>query len=63
MEWLYRVMQEPRRLSGRYFLGGPVFIGHVISHAVGYWAAALARNLLPGRKLQHGPLERGSDGL
>ncbi len=63
MEWLYRVMQEPRRLSGRYFLGGPIFVGHVISHAVGYWAAALARSLLPGRKPQHRPLERGSDGL
>lgn len=63
MEWLYRVMQEPRRLSGRYFLGGPLFVGHVVAHAAGYWTAKLARTLVPGRKPQRRALERGSDRL
>ena len=56
IEWLYRVMQEPRRLSGRYFLGGPVFVGHVMAHAAGFWLTALTRTLLAGRK----PPERGA---
>jgi exopolysaccharide biosynthesis WecB/TagA/CpsF family protein len=33
MEWLFRFMQEPRRLAGRYFLGGPIFLGHVAAYA------------------------------
>jgi exopolysaccharide biosynthesis WecB/TagA/CpsF family protein len=59
MEWLYRVMQEPRRLSGRYFVGGPVFLSHVVTHAAGFWIGELARTLWTGRKPQHRPLERG----
>lgn len=43
MEWLYRVMQEPRRLSSRYFVGGPVFFWHVLSHSSNYWAKAALR--------------------
>lgn len=30
VEWLYRFLQEPTRLASRYFVGGPVFIGHVL---------------------------------
>ena len=26
LEWLFRVIQEPRRLSKRYFVGNTVFI-------------------------------------
>jgi UDP-N-acetyl-D-mannosaminuronic acid transferase (WecB/TagA/CpsF family) len=26
MEWLYRVIQEPRRLGFRYFIGMPLFL-------------------------------------
>jgi exopolysaccharide biosynthesis WecB/TagA/CpsF family protein len=59
MEWFYRVMQEPRRLSGRYFVGGPVFLGHVVVHAAGFWITELARSLWAGRKRQHSPLENG----
>ncbi len=71
IEWLYRVMQEPRRLSGRYFVGGPIFAGHVISHVLAAWAGGLARMLQTGRKpsdrrrhhhpLKH-PLKHGGDG-
>lgn len=33
VEWFYRFLQEPRRLAGRYFVGGPVFLWHVMMHA------------------------------
>lgn len=29
-EWVYRLMREPRRLSGRYLVGNPRFLGHVL---------------------------------
>jgi exopolysaccharide biosynthesis WecB/TagA/CpsF family protein len=65
LEWFYRVMQEPRRLSGRYFVGGPVFFGHVAIHAAGFWLSSFARLLGAGRKspaiLPHGPLERSAE--
>lgn len=31
IEWFYRFKQEPRRLAGRYFVGGPLFIWHVLT--------------------------------
>lgn len=45
MEWLYRFAQEPRRLAGRYFLGGPIFLGHVAAYALSDRAASLKRTL------------------
>lgn len=63
-EWIYRLMQEPRRLAGRYLVGGPVFVGHLIAHLVESRLSALARLLQGGRKpSKHRPLERGSDGF
>jgi exopolysaccharide biosynthesis WecB/TagA/CpsF family protein len=59
MEWFYRVMQEPRRLSSRYFVGGPVFLSHVVAHAAGFWVTELAKALWTGRKRQRHPLENG----
>lgn len=51
MEWFYRFMQEPRRLAGRYFLGGPSFLGHVAAYALSKRLGAVRRALLPlGRK-------------
>ncbi len=35
MEWIWRLMQEPRRLARRYLIGNPVFVGHAMAHA---WA-------------------------
>ncbi|WP_094507645.1 WecB/TagA/CpsF family glycosyltransferase [Brucella thiophenivorans] len=29
MEWVHRLMQEPRRLAKRYLIGNPVFLWHV----------------------------------
>ena len=35
-EWLYRLVREPRRLSGRYLIGGPLFMLDVLRQ---WWAA------------------------
>lgn len=38
LEWLFRLLQEPRRLWKRYLIGNPAFIGRVIAqrlHRVG----------------------------
>lgn len=32
-EWIWRLMQEPRRMAGRYLLGNPLFMGRAIAHA------------------------------
>lgn len=37
-EWAFRLLQEPRRLAGRYLIGNPVFIGHVLR-----WRFSVAR--------------------
>ena len=31
LEWLFRLAHEPRRLGGRYLLGGPVFLARIAS--------------------------------
>jgi exopolysaccharide biosynthesis WecB/TagA/CpsF family protein len=64
LEWAYRVLQEPRRLAGRYFVGGPVFLGHVAAYAIKFWAA----NLFGARRGVEKPADRatishGSDGI
>jgi exopolysaccharide biosynthesis WecB/TagA/CpsF family protein len=40
LEWLYRVVQEPRRLAGRYFMGGPIFVARALGHAISERAIA-----------------------
>jgi exopolysaccharide biosynthesis WecB/TagA/CpsF family protein len=30
LEWLYRMLQEPRRLFGRYMIGGPRFLYQIL---------------------------------
>lgn len=61
MEWLFRMLREPKRLSGRYFIGGPVFLGHVVAHAAVHWAGAIARAIGGGKPPR--PVRRGSDGI
>ncbi|MDH6266474.1 exopolysaccharide biosynthesis WecB/TagA/CpsF family protein [Rhizobium sp. SG_E_25_P2] len=39
VEWFYRFLQEPRRLAGRYFVGGPLFLWHVIADMASRLAA------------------------
>lgn len=34
LEWLFRLIQEPRRLAGRYLVGCPKFVGYVILEAL-----------------------------
>jgi len=36
MEWVWRLMQEPKRLAKRYLIGNPLFIIHALLYA---WAA------------------------
>jgi N-acetylglucosaminyldiphosphoundecaprenol N-acetyl-beta-D-mannosaminyltransferase len=33
MEWVYRLIQEPRRLMGRYLIGNPAFVFQVLLQA------------------------------
>jgi exopolysaccharide biosynthesis WecB/TagA/CpsF family protein len=46
LEWLYRVAQEPARLFGRYFVGGPVFIWHALAFAIGEGVTAAIRSIV-----------------
>jgi exopolysaccharide biosynthesis WecB/TagA/CpsF family protein len=67
-EWFYRFLQEPRRLAGRYFAGGPIFIGHLAVYAGSAWLGGLARLFRSGEAgLRHRDqprrLERRPDGL
>lgn len=32
-EWIWRLMQEPRRMAGRYLIGNPVFLARAVAHA------------------------------
>lgn len=47
MEWFFRFVQEPRRLAGRYFLGGPIFLAHVAAYALAERVGAVKRAFLP----------------
>jgi exopolysaccharide biosynthesis WecB/TagA/CpsF family protein len=49
VEWFYRFLQEPRRLAGRYFVGGPVFMGHVLSQFFSRWTKGAPR---PARRVE-----------
>ena len=63
IEWLYRFIQEPRRLAGRYFVGGPIFLAHVASSVMSLWAAALRRSLgAVSSKLPEGNVPRRLEG-
>lgn len=35
LEWLYRLLQEPRRLWRRYLVLNPLFVGHVLAEVLG----------------------------
>lgn len=47
VEWFYRFLQEPRRLAGRYFIGGPVFLWHVMAHAASKLSAGKSGKKTP----------------
>lgn len=35
LEWLYRLLSEPRRLAGRYLVYNPLFVFHILLQALG----------------------------
>jgi UDP-N-acetyl-D-mannosaminuronic acid transferase (WecB/TagA/CpsF family) len=35
LEWLHRLVHEPRRLWRRYLLGNPLFIYYILRHKLG----------------------------
>jgi exopolysaccharide biosynthesis WecB/TagA/CpsF family protein len=45
MEWLFRLIREPRRLAGRYLLGGPAFLARVAARAL---SMRKPRSIVPG---------------
>jgi exopolysaccharide biosynthesis WecB/TagA/CpsF family protein len=49
LEWLYRLLQNPRRLAGRYLLRGPRILGHLLSGRLNLRvrAAATSRSARP----------------
>jgi exopolysaccharide biosynthesis WecB/TagA/CpsF family protein len=64
LEWLYRVAQEPRRLAGRYFVGGPLFVAHVFRYALVHWLRTARKNLFGSPKRpEQTPVHRGTDGF
>lgn len=34
LEWLYRLIQEPRRLTGRYLIGNVMFVGRILAQRI-----------------------------
>ena len=42
LEWVYRLVQEPRRLAGRYFVGIPVFLTRILRQ---WWSGARVADL------------------
>ena len=47
MEWLFRLLVEPRRLFGRYVLGNPLFLARALKYAVSPEASAERRVRAP----------------
>lgn len=41
IEWLYRLVQEPKRMWRRYILGNPLFLIHVIKQKMGWSPGSL----------------------
>ena len=35
IEWIYRLLQEPRRMWRRYILGNPAFLARIVAERVG----------------------------
>jgi N-acetylglucosaminyldiphosphoundecaprenol N-acetyl-beta-D-mannosaminyltransferase len=48
LEWMYRLIQEPRRLGPRYLVNNPLFIGLAIRQLLGWPSGGLTSLVLPG---------------
>jgi alpha-1,3-mannosyltransferase len=44
LEWIYRLLQEPRRLAGRYLAGNPLFLMRILSQ---WWSGSRVSNAGP----------------
>jgi alpha-1,3-mannosyltransferase len=44
LEWVYRLLQEPRRLAGRYLAGNPLFLMRILSQ---WWSGARVKDVGP----------------
>jgi N-acetylglucosaminyldiphosphoundecaprenol N-acetyl-beta-D-mannosaminyltransferase len=47
LEWMFRMIQEPRRLGPRYLINNPLFVGLVIRQLLGRRPAELSSPALP----------------
>ena len=47
LEWMFRLLQEPRRLGPRYLINNPFFIALVIRQLLGWRPAELSFTPLP----------------
>jgi alpha-1,3-mannosyltransferase len=44
LEWIYRLLQEPRRLAGRYLVGNPLFLMRILSQ---WWSGSRVMDVGP----------------
>lgn len=49
LEWIYRLLQEPRRLAGRYLVGNPLFLMRILSQ---WWSGAKVMDMSPDWRLE-----------
>jgi N-acetylglucosaminyldiphosphoundecaprenol N-acetyl-beta-D-mannosaminyltransferase len=49
LEWLFRLLSEPRRLYRRYLINIPLFVGLIVLQALGLWRARSHPETLPPR--------------
>ncbi len=54
LQWLYRLVQQPRRLWRRYVLLNPAFLGVVAAERVGLWRPNVSRDAAPSRTSSFG---------
>jgi N-acetylglucosaminyldiphosphoundecaprenol N-acetyl-beta-D-mannosaminyltransferase len=54
LEWLFRLLHEPRRLWRRYVLLNPVYAGLILLQALGVKKYSLADGVEPSRELNYG---------
>jgi N-acetylglucosaminyldiphosphoundecaprenol N-acetyl-beta-D-mannosaminyltransferase len=58
LEWLFRLIMEPRRLGRRYLINNPYFLWLILPQALGIgisWAGAIARMARSGSSLERVP--------
>jgi exopolysaccharide biosynthesis WecB/TagA/CpsF family protein len=54
LEWLFRLIQEPKRLWRRYVLLNPLYLLMLLAQRLGWWHAAVQPHDRPSTKLLYG---------